>query len=155
LDDRWLAIAVTDDAEWRALCATVPALRDLATLSEAERRAARTTIDARLAAWARGRDDIAAMEVLQAAGVRASASYTTNDLFGDAHLWERGFYKPVVERNGTHRFLPGLPWLWGDGSLIEPRAAPALGQDNERVLREIAGLSAAEVDALRRAGAFG
>jgi crotonobetainyl-CoA:carnitine CoA-transferase CaiB-like acyl-CoA transferase len=153
-EDRWLAIAVTDDAEWRALCSIIPALRDLAALTEDERRRSRATIDAHLAAWARDRDAIEAMETLQAAGVPASASYTTNDLFGDSHLWERGFYKPVKERDGTPRLLPSLPWLWGDGSLIAPRAAPALGQDTEPVLRGIAELSDAEIDAVRRSGAF-
>jgi crotonobetainyl-CoA:carnitine CoA-transferase CaiB-like acyl-CoA transferase len=154
-DDRWLAVAVTSDAEWRALCEVVPALGPLRALTEAERRAARSEIDARLGAWARARDDIAAMEALRSAGVRASASYTTNDLFADAHLWERGFYKLVREANGTERFLPGLPWRWGNDDPIAPRAAPAQGQDTERVLREIAGLSAAEVAALAAAGAFG
>jgi crotonobetainyl-CoA:carnitine CoA-transferase CaiB-like acyl-CoA transferase len=153
--DRWLAIAVTSDAEWRALCGVVPDLRDRSGLTAEERRAARPEIDARLAAWARIRDDLEAMTALQAAGVPASASYTTNDLFGDAHLWERGFYRLVHEADGTARFLPGLPWRWGDGTLIEPRAAPAQGQDSERVLRDLAGLSPAEVEALRRAGAFG
>ncbi|MGD9893361.1 MAG: CoA transferase [Dehalococcoidia bacterium] len=148
-DDRWLAIAVTDDTEWRALCDIVPSLSGMAALSEGERLKACDLIDERIAAWARSRDDLASMEVLQAAGVPASASYTTNDLFGDAHLWDRGFYKLVEERDGTQRFLPSLPWRWGDGSLIAPRAAPAQGQDTERVLREIAGLSDAEVDVLR------
>jgi crotonobetainyl-CoA:carnitine CoA-transferase CaiB-like acyl-CoA transferase len=95
------------------------------------------------------------MAEFRAAGVRASASYTTNDLFSDAHLWERGFYKPVQERDGTARYLPGLPWRWGDGSLIQPRAAPAQGADTERILRDLAGLSPEEVAALARAGAFG
>ena len=49
------------------------------------------------------------MEVFQAAGVRPDASYTTDDLFSDAHLWERGFYTLGEERDGAHRFLPGLP----------------------------------------------
>jgi len=154
-DDRWLALAVSDDAQWHALCGVVPALRDLRTCSEDERRRLRTEIDARLASWAVDRDPIEAMDLLQGAGVRASASYTTNDLFGDAHLWERGFYQPVQERDGSQRFLPGLPWRWDDDSLIAPRAAPAQGQDTERVLRDLASLSAAEVAALRRAGAFG
>jgi crotonobetainyl-CoA:carnitine CoA-transferase CaiB-like acyl-CoA transferase len=153
-DDRWLAIAVTDDAEWQALCAVIPSLRGMAVLSAAERLDARATVDDRVAAWARDRNDLEAMEILQAAGVPAAASYTTNDLFGDAHLWDRGFYKLVQERDGTQRFLPSLPWLWGDGSLIEPRAAPAQGQDSERVLRGLAGLSDVEVEELRRAGAF-
>lgn len=154
-DDRWLAIAVTSDAEWQALCAVAPALAELRTLSVAQRRAARTAIDERIAAWTHDQDAMALMERLQATGVRATASYTTNDLFGDPHLWERGFYKPVMERGGAPRFLPGLPWRWGDDTLIAPRAAPAQGQDTERILRDIAGLTAAEVAALRAAGAFG
>jgi crotonobetainyl-CoA:carnitine CoA-transferase CaiB-like acyl-CoA transferase len=154
-DERWLAIAVADDAQWRALCDVVPALRSFSSLSQDERRATRAAIDAHLAAWARDRDALAAMAALQTAGVPASASFSTEDLFADAHLWERGFYMLVEEGDGTPRYLPGLPWRWGDGSPVAPRAAPAQGQDTERVLREIAGLSAAEVDALRRAGAFG
>ncbi len=154
-EDRWVAIAVTDDAEWRNLCDVVPALHDLRALPEEQRRAARATIDARLVAWTHDRDDIEAMNMLQAVGVRAAASYTTNDLFAGAHSWDRGFYKLVQEPDGTRRFLPGLPWLWGDGSLIAPRAAPAQGQDTERVLRELAGLSAPELATLRQAGAFG
>jgi crotonobetainyl-CoA:carnitine CoA-transferase CaiB-like acyl-CoA transferase len=154
-EDRWLAIAVTDDVEWRALCDVVPTLSGMAALSEDERLNSRHIIDHRVAAWARTRDDIESMEVLQAAGVPASASYTTNDLFGDAHLWDRGFYKLVQEQDGTQRFLPSLPWLWGDGSQIEPRAAPTQGQDTEHVLREIAGLSGAEVKELQLRGAIG
>jgi crotonobetainyl-CoA:carnitine CoA-transferase CaiB-like acyl-CoA transferase len=154
-EDRWLAITVTTDAEWRALCGLVPTLHDLVALSSDERRRARATIDARLAAWARDRDDIEAMEALQAVGVPASAAYTPNDLFGDAHLWDRGFYRPVEERDGTQRFLPSLPWRWGDGALIAPRAAPAQGQDTEHVLRGLAGLAESDIASLRQAVAFG
>lgn len=154
-DDRWLAIAVTDDAEWRSLCALVPSLRAMSSLSEGQRREARDSIDAHLSDWAHDRDPIEGMEALQGAGVPASASYTTNDLFGDAHLWERGFYKLVLAPDGSSRFLPGLPWLWGDGSLIQPRAAPAQGQHTEFVLRELTGLSEAEIADLRSAGALG
>ncbi|MFN8556808.1 MAG: CoA transferase [Dehalococcoidia bacterium] len=71
--------------EWRALCDAVPALRDLAGLTTAERRAAQTTIDARIAAWARDQDDIEAAAALQAGGAPAAASATANDL-ADAHL---------------------------------------------------------------------
>jgi crotonobetainyl-CoA:carnitine CoA-transferase CaiB-like acyl-CoA transferase len=112
-EDRWLAVAVTDDAQWRALCRAVPALHDLAALAEVERRSARDVINTRLAAWARNRDDIAAMEMLQSVGVPAAASYTTNDLFADAHLWDRGFYQLVHERDGTERFLRACR---GDGA---------------------------------------
>ena len=154
-DDRWLAIAITDDGEWRALCSAVDPLADLATLDEQDRRADREEIDARLREWTRDRDAIATMDRLQAAGVPASASYSTIDLFADAHLWEREFYRVVHERDGTERLLPGLPWRWADGAIESPRAAPALGQHSERVLAEIGGLTAAEIAGLRAAGALG
>ena len=154
-DDRWLAIAVTNDVQWHALCAVVEPLADLETLGEAERRAVRQEIDERLAAWTAGRDTIDTMDELQAAGVPASTAYSTLDLFGDAHLWERDFYKMVREQDGTERFLPGLPWRSADGAVETPRAAPALGQHSEQVLREVAGLDDAEIAALRTAGAFG
>ena len=154
-DDRWLAIAVTDDEQWQALCGLVPDLAPLRSLAQEQRRSQRATIDAHLAAWTRTCDDIETMELLRAAGVPASASYTTNDLFADAHLWERGFYQLVTETDGTQRFLPGLPWRWGDGSQVQPQAAPAQGQDNEYILRTLAGLSTVEYTALRDSGALG
>lgn len=154
-EDGWLAIAVTNDTEWRSLCAVVPTLADVSALPERSRRDARGSIDRRLSEWVYRRDAMEAMEELQTAGVPASASYTTNDLFGDDHLWEREFYKPVEGRDSTLRFLPGLPWRWGDGTLIHPQRAPGLGEHTERVLRELGGLSAVEFGALKSAGAFG
>ena len=154
-DDRWLAIAVTDDDEWRALCAVVPALGDLAGLTEAQRREQRAVIDGRLAAWARERDCIEVMDLLQGAGVPASATYSADDLFVDAHLRQRGFYKTVREADGVERLLPSLPWLWGDGTLIQPRSAPGLGAHNKQILVSMAGMSETDTDALEVAGAFG
>jgi crotonobetainyl-CoA:carnitine CoA-transferase CaiB-like acyl-CoA transferase len=61
----------------------------------------------------------------------------------------------VVERDGTERWLPALPWRWGDDSMITPRAAPALGEHSELVLRTIAGLSDDAITRLRAAGALG
>jgi benzylsuccinate CoA-transferase BbsF subunit len=154
-EDAWLAIGVTCDAEWAALCRVVPGLAEFSVLGEAERRELNAAIEERIGEWAASREPIVAMELLQVAGVPASASYTTNDLFGDAHLWERGLYHSVLERDGTPRMLPGLPWRWGDESLIQPKAAPALGQHSQQVLRDLAGLTDSEIEALRMAGALG
>jgi crotonobetainyl-CoA:carnitine CoA-transferase CaiB-like acyl-CoA transferase len=153
-DDRWLAVSVTSDACWRALCSVVPALSRLGGVKEEERRVRRLEIDAALAAWSRDRDPIEAAEELQAAGVPASASATTTDLFEDANLWARGFYRPVLYPDGAPRFLPSLPWLWEDGSYIEARRAPGLGEHNALVLKDIAGLTDVEYKRLEDAGAF-
>jgi crotonobetainyl-CoA:carnitine CoA-transferase CaiB-like acyl-CoA transferase len=154
-DDRWLAIAVTSDDEWAALCSLVPGLSASRQMSQEGRRGAGAMIDGILRDWTAGRDAIEAAEALQATGVPAFASYTTNDMFGDGHLWERGFYREVAVEGEAPRFLPGLPWRWGDGSAIEPGAAPGVGQHTELVLREVAGLSEPDIESLRSAGAFG
>src|SRR5262249_60381939 len=51
--DDWLGIAVTDDTEWRRLCAIVPGLAALAELSAAQRRERRGVIRRALAASGR------------------------------------------------------------------------------------------------------
>ena len=154
-NDRWLAIAVTSDAEWRALCNEVRSLAGRAALTESERRQQRIAIDAELRAWAQDRDAIEAMELLQAAGVPASASYTTNDLFGDAHLWDRGFYDLMRRPDGPEHFLPGLPWRWTNATPIQPRPARRQGEDTMQVLRSLAGISREEYTSLQQVGALG
>src|SRR5579863_1801203 len=52
-EDAWIGLAVTDDEEWRRLCAVVPGLAPLGSLGFAERAAQREAIDETLAAWAR------------------------------------------------------------------------------------------------------
>ncbi len=154
-DDRWVAVAVTDDDQWRALCGVVPTLGSLSALSESERRLQATTIDEHLRAWIIDRNDVEAMDALQHAGVPASASYNTDDLYVDPHLDARGFYKTIIEDDGTQRRLPGLPWRWGDDTAIEHRAAPGQGQHTQSVLQRVGGLSSLEVQAMEAAGAFG
>ena len=95
------------------------------------------------------------MDTLQAAGVPASASFDTIEFFGDPHIRARGFYKRVIEHDGAERLLPGLPWRWGDDSLIQSRHASGVGEDTDRILRSLAGLSESDTRTLRLAGAFG
>ncbi len=154
-DDAWLAIGVTSDDEWKALCGVISTLEEVQGLSQRERMDARELIENRIGEWARIREPIAAMDLLQSAGVPASASYSTNQMFEDAHLWDRGFYRTVLEGDGTPRVLPGLPWRWGNDELVQPGPAPKLGEHSERVLRELARLSDTEIEALRSLGALG
>ena len=153
-EDAWLAVAVTNEAEWRALCDLVPALAPLRALDLVGRRLQGERIDAVIATWARDRSPAAAAEQLQTAGVPASASRSMAELFADRHLHERGFYRLVTGDDGVERLLPGLPWRWGDGETIVARPAPQPDADTERVLREVAAYSADEVASLRAAGAL-
>jgi crotonobetainyl-CoA:carnitine CoA-transferase CaiB-like acyl-CoA transferase len=147
-NDDWIGIAVTDEAQWRALCAAVPALAPLAGLGLPERRERQREIDEALAAWARPLQGKAAAAALIRTGVPAASLAGSRDLVDSPHLRARGFWE--AHRDGV---LPGLPWQAGFGRVAGP--APGLGADTEAVLREIANLCPEDIAALRRLGAVG
>jgi crotonobetainyl-CoA:carnitine CoA-transferase CaiB-like acyl-CoA transferase len=147
-DDEWLALAVTDDREWRQLCVVVPALAPLAEYGFARRLAERSAIDAALAAWARRHSAAAAATVLRRAGIPAAALASASDLATRDHLRRRGFWD--AHRGGV---IPGLPWHASFGRDLAP--APALGADTDAVLRDVLGYPAADIAALRSSGALG
>src|SRR5262249_39748009 len=89
-EDRWIAIAVTDDDAWRR-CARVLGLRDDQSFATvAGRLAARASVDQAVAAWTRERDAAVAAELLQEAGVSAMPVMNGLDLRVDPHLTARG-----------------------------------------------------------------
>ena len=152
--DQWVAIAITEDAHWQALCGAIDGLAGEASLDLDGRRARRADLDAAIAAWTRDQDAREAAAALQAAGVPAAASMDATMLFEDEHLWARGFYETVLGDDGEARAMVGLPWRWDGGTRTLPHA-PSLGANSIEVLRDLARLSDAEIEALRGAGAFG
>lgn len=153
--DRWVAITVTDDCAWRALCRVI-ARPDLDALAPVEQRVERANeIDAAIAAWTAPRSAPLVAEFLQAAGVAAGMVQDGRDLVEhDPQLRARGFY-PVVEHPRAGAFVhEGVPIRLAatPGGVWEP--APLLGADTDSVLRDLGGLSATEIEALRATGAL-
>ncbi len=147
-DDDWISIVVRTDSEWRALCALVPGVSEMADLALGQRIEARRVIDAALTAWAGSRPASAAAEPLLKAGIPASALARYGDLVKSPHLAAREFW----DRHGAG-VLPGLPWRASFGRT--PGPAPALGADSDRVLANVLGLSPERIAELRMSGALG
>jgi crotonobetainyl-CoA:carnitine CoA-transferase CaiB-like acyl-CoA transferase len=147
-DDHWISLAVTDDAEWQALCAIIPALAPLARLGFAQRVEQERAIDNALSVWARPQDAASAAGDLLGAGIPAAALADSANLVGSDHLRERGFW----ERHHTG-VLPGLPWRASFGRVSGP--APSLGADTDAVLGDLLGISPEGIAALRQSGALG
>ena len=83
-EDRWLAIACMNDAEWQAIVLAMdePAwAADPKWATNAGRIANEDELDARIAEWTSTMTDYAAMEVLQAAGVRAGVCQRASDRY--------------------------------------------------------------------------
>ena len=148
--DTWIALAVTNNQEWEALCGVIgkPELASRAGFDDAEvRREHRDEIDAAINQWAIVQDDYEAARILQEAGGRVPAgpSIDVSRVFNDPQLRDSGYFSQVHASDGELRDLPGLPWRFEGQSEPYVAAAPDLGQDNDRVYRELLGLSDAEI----------
>ena len=153
-DDSWVAITVTDQDQWRTLAKIVDAPVDLMGLDTDERRLRADVIEKLINAWICRIAPEKAMEILQEAGVPASASFTSDQLTRNHHLNERGFFKMLDDRNGESKLMPTLPWHWDGDIDLNFGRSPSLGGDTRFVLRSILGYSDEDIDRMEKAGAL-
>ena len=153
-DDDWIAIAVTDDPAWRALCGVL-ARPDLTALNAGDRRARQDELEALIAGWTAGENADVAMLTLQAAGVAAGVVRRPLDLDRDPHLTARGFWHRVDRPFIGPHFLSSSAFREGADAYPIRRPAPTLGQDNEAILGGRLGLSREELDQLAAADVIG
>ncbi len=152
-EDRWLAVEIRDNGQWRALCEIIGGRGDLAALdSPAERKSREDELDAAISAWTSERTDWEAFEILQSAGVPCAPSLDMGRLHSERQLNEGGYLTPVEYPDGRRPTLPTLPWRFDGSRPTTARAAPTLGRDSDYVYRELLGLSAGEVGELTDAG---
>jgi benzylsuccinate CoA-transferase BbsF subunit len=153
--ERWVAIAVHDDADWQRLVRALgsPVWASDPALATAAGRLARVAeVEANLEAWTRSRRALDVARLLQEAGVDAAPVWDLRDTHDDPQLRHRRHFRevehPVLGRHPAEtnalRFSAMEPAI---GS-----AAPCLGADTERVLGELLGMSAGEIAELRAAG---
>jgi benzylsuccinate CoA-transferase BbsF subunit len=157
-EDDWCVIAVTDDAAWHGLCATLamPAWLDDARLATATGRVHLAgEIDPAIEAWTRQRTAADAMATLQAAGVPAAAVQNVADQFTrDPQLAARHFFERIEHAVKGSVIATGIPLGVTDPPGRSGRAGAAVGQDNVEVLGGLLGMSAREIAELTRAGAL-
>ena len=160
-DDKWIAIAVSTDEQWSALCDVLecpewPA--DTRFADALSRWNHRDAIDALLSEATVSHEQYALMTALQTKGVPAGAVLDGKSLLFDPHLKDRGFYEVAEHHSSTG--MPPLPYSsrpWKfSGTPAELRAAaPTLGQHNRFVLSELMGANAQQVEAMEARGAIG
>jgi benzylsuccinate CoA-transferase BbsF subunit len=144
-DERWVALAVHDDADWQRLVAALgrPAWATDAALATLAGRNARVgEIECKLDGWTRERTQDEAVAALVAAGLDAGPVQDLGDLHDDPQLAHRRHFRPVEHPVlGTHPAETHAIRF----SAMEPAlriAAPRLGQHTEYVLRELLGMNA-------------
>ena len=150
-DDRWIAIAIDNDAAWQALC-RVMRRADWATdgryADVLSRITHRAELDRMLAFETRQHNNHALMAQLQAEGVAAGAVMDSKDLLFTEHLEAREFYEVIEHHPATGMPplpYPGRPWKLSGTPAIEPKAAPIMGEHNQTLLGELLGKTDAQV----------
>ena len=154
-DDKWVAIAVGNDDQWKALCrvadhdewATDPRFAD--SLSRWKNQ---EELDPLIADWTKDLDHVDVAKQLQEAGVPAGQVASVAELGNDPQLKARGFLEDVTHPEaGT---FPMLGRFWElsktPGGVSSP--APMLGQHNDYVFRELLGLSSDELASMETEG---
>jgi len=157
-DDRWIALAVRDDAQFAALagvCGRPGLATDARFATAAARREHREALDAVIADWTRTQDGRAAEAALQTAGVPASIVATSTDLCADPQLVHREHVQQVTHPTYGTTPIEGSRFRLSRTPAVKHEAAPTLGRDNDQVLREILGYDEDRVTELVIAGALG
>lgn len=153
--DTWLAISIETDDDWCALVQTMgqPELAgDPRYANVVGRRKHHDEIDTLIAVWTAGRDAFITMTTLQAVGVPAGVVEKGEELVSDPQFVSRGFWeysghglaevRPYVSRSFKFSKTPGATQA----------PAPLLGAHTAEVLREVAGMSDAEIAELGELG---
>jgi formyl-CoA transferase/CoA:oxalate CoA-transferase len=153
--DGHVIVGVGNDALWRAFCAAA-ALPDLAADPRFETNAQRVrhypALRERIAPVVRARPVAAWLAVLEEAGVPCGRVRTVAEALGSEQVAARGLLLDVTHpRIGPGRYLGSPIHLSGAGRGSR-RPPPLLGEHTREVLAERLGMSAEEVEELRRQG---
>jgi crotonobetainyl-CoA:carnitine CoA-transferase CaiB-like acyl-CoA transferase len=147
-EDRWIAIAVRDDDDWRALCAAIgrPDLLD--------RRELRAEVESAVAAWTRDRDGARVEALLQEAGVPAHVAHDMPGLFADPQLRSRGHFLEIAHDIYQSTTIESSRIRLSRTPARTPERALSLGRDNRYVLETLLGYSPERIAELEACGAL-
>ncbi|MBL7620897.1 CoA transferase [Frankia sp. AgB1.8] len=156
--ERWVALTVADDAQWRAL-ADLAGRADWAAdarLATADGRRDRADeLEAGLAGWTAGQDRAELVDRLLAAGIPAGEVRDGRFVHDHPHLAARGLYRPVELPWAGTVPLPNLPVRAVSGGWDHRRRPPPLGEHNTEILGEELGLDEDRLAELTRATVIG
>ena len=148
-DDSWIAIAVTNEEEWKNLCKAIgePAWSTDERFQTAEGRCQnQDELDSLIESWTQQFRHYDAANLLQAVGVNSGPVLKVNEMENDPFLQDM-YQEMTHDINGTHKY-PSWPIKFSGERIQHRSSAPILGQHNEYVLSQILNLSEKEIEAL-------
>ncbi len=150
-EDDWIAVTIATDAQWAAFrrLAGLGPMPDLDTV--AGRLSRVEEAEAAVAEWTAGQDRQAGVRALLDAGIAAAPVQDGREVSEDAQLAHRRIAEPLEHPviGQIRHVAPAFKLSRTPGTV---GLAPRLGQHTDDVLREVAGLTDAEIADLTSAG---
>jgi crotonobetainyl-CoA:carnitine CoA-transferase CaiB-like acyl-CoA transferase len=149
-EDRWVAIAVKNDEEWRAFCEIVGHaewIGDSRFATLEARKKNEDELENLIGKWTEGREPEDVMDIMQQAGVPAGVvgAGIGGDMFEDPQLKHRNHFRRLDQQViGNHVYNAPSYHLSKTPNHIF-KAGPSLGEDNEYVYRDILGYTDDEI----------
>jgi len=142
-DDRWISIVVADEDEWQSMLVAMdsPDWACAGEFSSLPKRLANIDdLHTRTAEWTSTFDDRELADRLQEYGVAAAPVLNVADLLNDPHYKFRNTFIEVTHPLGFSETIYGA-YVKTSRSEVDVKPGPFIGQHNEKVLKEILGMS--------------
>lgn len=139
-DDRWCAITIFTEEEWRAFCQVLgnPAWTQEARFASLSSRVShQAELDQQVEAWTWQHTPEEIMSLLQRAGVPAGVVANGEDLDRDLQLRARGYWARVQTPEGDEVVLDGTPIKMSVTPGYVAAPGPLLGEHTESVLKRL------------------
>lgn len=152
-EDAWISIVAATQEEWESLCSTMDKnelINDSRYVDMENRKRNEQELDAIISDWTRDKDPYEVMSLLQNARVAATPSLSSEALFNDPHLKERGVFRqvdhPVIGKN----WVIAPPWRLTETPTELSSSGPLLGEHTDEIFSEYLGMSSDEIDELKK-----
>jgi benzylsuccinate CoA-transferase BbsF subunit len=156
-DDRWCAITVFTEEEWRAFCEIIgnPSwTREDRFATLLRRKENEDNLDRLIEEWTQERSAWEVMKRMQEKGVSAGVAETGEDLVHhDEQMKFREYYVELDHPNGK-AYCENAAIGFSETPCHVRRPGPTMGQDNEYVFKEILGMSEEEINLCYAEGAL-
>lgn len=146
--DRWVAIAVTTDEQWRAFCQVIGEpnwTREPRFQTLMGRKADEDELNKLVEEWTKDHTAEEVMKLMQAAGIPAAVVQNYEDIFKDPQMKYRQHFKLLDHAViGPHHY-DGTPYKLSKSPQGPRWAGPIFGQHIEQVCTEFLGMSQDEI----------
>ncbi|MBT8048714.1 MAG: CoA transferase [Xanthomonadales bacterium] len=155
-DGKFIVIGANGDSIFKRLCEKM-GRADMAAddrlASNAGRVEHEQEIDDAIAQWLAARDSVTALSLLDEARVPSGPIYSVADMMVDPHFIARGLFEEV-NVNGKPLKIPAMVPKFSETPGRTEWAGPEVGSYNSEIYSGLLGLSAAEIEALKKRGSI-